>query len=294
MNAPKKIGFIGLGLMGSRIARRLLDHGFELVLHNRTRARAEALAGPNVEIVDTPAEVARQANIILSSLADDDAVRSTFLGPDGLLAHASSGTIVMEMSTVSPDTARRVNASGALMRIQVLDVAVSGSTVAAENGNLTLLIGGNERILPTVDSILRAIATQWFYMGPSGAGTQTKLVVNALLGVGMQAIAEATAFGLRMGLKRDRLLDVLSRTAVVAPAFKNKFSRISENDYSPQFPIRLMNKDFRLVLQKAAALEVSMPATAASYRVNREEFSHQAEEDFSAVMRQMEELSRRF
>jgi 3-hydroxyisobutyrate dehydrogenase len=292
MSAPTRIGLIGTGIMGSRFARRLVDHGFELILQNRTRARAQALAGPSVEIVDTPAEVGRKAKIILSSLANDDAVRSTFLGPAGVLAHASPGSIVLEMSTVSPDTSRRVNVSGLQRRIEVLDVAVSGSTVAAERGELTLLIGGDEGILPFVDSILRAIATQWFYMGPSGSGTQTKLVVNALLGIGMQAIAEAAAFGQKMGLRRDRLLDVLSRTAVVAPAFKTKLSRISANDFSPQFPLRLMNKDFRLVLEKASSLGVLMPATAASYGINQEESARENEEDFSAVVRRMEELSR--
>src|SRR5258707_9260470 len=109
MESEIKMGFIGTGLMGSRINQRLAEHGFHLLIQNRTRAKAEALAGPQIKVVDTPVEIARGANVIISSLTSDDAVRGTYLGCGGVLAHASAGTIVMEMSTVSPDTSRRVN-----------------------------------------------------------------------------------------------------------------------------------------------------------------------------------------
>jgi 3-hydroxyisobutyrate dehydrogenase-like beta-hydroxyacid dehydrogenase len=153
------------------------------------------------------------------------------------------------------------------------------------------LIGGNEQALPRITPLLESIAKQWFYMGPSGSGTATKLVVNSLLGVGMQAIAEAVVLGQRLGLPRSQLLDVLSRTAVVAPAFANKLLRIMQDDFTPQFSIRMMNKDFRLILERASCLGVLMPATTAAFQINQEEATKEQEEDFSAVIRRMEELS---
>ena len=139
--------------------------------------------------------------------------------------------------------------------------------------------------------IFQAIAKQWFYMGSSGSGTATKLVVNSLLGVGMQAIAEAVVLGERLDLSRTRLLDVLSHTAVVAPAFINKLSRIGQNNFSPQFSLQMMNKDFELILQKASSLGVAMPTTAAAYQINQQELTRKQDEDFSAVIRRVEELS---
>jgi len=291
MESEIKIGFIGTGLMGSRIIQRLAEHGFPLLIQNRTRAKAEALAGPQIKVVDTPVEVARGANVIISSLTSDDAVRGAYLGCGGVLAHATAGATVMEMSTVSPDTSRRINIAGFQRRVDVLDVAASGSTVVAERGELTLLVGGKEQVLPKITPILEVIAKQWFYMGPSGSGTAAKLVVNSLLGVGMQAIAEAVVLGQKMGLPRTQLLDVLSRTAVVAPAFVNKLSRIEQNDFSSQFSLRMMNKDFRLILEKASCTGVLMPATTAAYHINQEELTQEREEDFSAVVRRMEELA---
>ncbi len=136
--------------------------------------------------------------------------------------------------------------------VSVLDVPISGSTPAAEQGTLTLFGGGDEKIFHNAEPIFRAVAQQYFYLGPCGSGTTMKLVVNTLLGVGMQAIAEAVALGQKAGLNRDRLFEVLSHTAVIAPAHAGKLAKAARNDYTPQFAIRLMNKDFRLILETAA------------------------------------------
>jgi 3-hydroxyisobutyrate dehydrogenase len=132
------------------------------------------------------------------------------------------------------------------------------------------------------------IAKKYFYLGPSGSGATMKLVVNSLLGIGMQAIAEALVLGERAGLDRNRLLDVLSETAVVAPAHVGKLKRAMKGDYSPQFPLRLMNKDFGLILNLAAAVGAQMPATRAAYEVNAMQSEQGREQDFSAVILQME------
>jgi 3-hydroxyisobutyrate dehydrogenase-like beta-hydroxyacid dehydrogenase len=143
-----------------------------------------------------------------------------------------------------------------------------------------------------VEPIFEKIAKQYFHLGPAGSGTATKLVVNALLGVGMQAIAEACALGESQGLDREQLLTVLSKTAVVAPAHVGKLLRAVRNDYSPQFPLRLMNKDFRLILETASDLNLELPATEAAFQVNSEALALGPDQDLSIVIQEMESRAR--
>jgi 3-hydroxyisobutyrate dehydrogenase len=288
-----KLGFIGLGNMGSRIAQRLLDHGYQLEVYDRDPAKVEAAAAHGATSPKNVLELARAADVVLSCLTNDEAVRTVYSGLGGVLAGARPGTIVLEMSTISPDSSRELHKQGAREGVEVLDVAISGSTPAAEQGILTLLVGGDRQIFDAADPIFQAIAKRYFLLGGPGSGTAMKLVVNTLLGVGMQAIAEAVVLGERAGLDRERLLDVLSQTAVVAPAHVGKLARVAIGNYSPQFPLRLMNKDFELILKAAAKAQVSMPATEAAFYVNSEELAGdgQDEKDFSAVLRRMEEVA---
>ena len=167
-------------------------------------------------------------------------------------------------------------------------MAVSGSTPVAEAGTLTLLGGGNRQDFDAAEAIFAAIAKQWFYMGPSGSGVAMKLVVNALLGIGMQAVAEAVALGAALGLPRDLLFDTLAKTAVVSPVQAAKLASTKQNLYKPQFPILLMHKDFGLALGAATRAGLSLPAVEAAAAVNAAETARDVEEDFSAVVRRME------
>jgi len=286
-----KLGFIGLGNMGSRIAQRLLDHCYELTVFDRDNTKAEALVLNGAVLANNVVELARSADVILSCLTNDETVQSVYTGPDGALAGARPGTVVLEMSTISPETSRELHNQAAKLGIDVMDVAISGSTPAAEQGTLTLLAGGKAELFQAAQPIFAAIARQYFHLGPPGAGTTMKLVVNTLLGVGMQAIAEAVVLGESAGLNRKLLLEVLSHTAVVAPAHVGKLARIERNDYRPQFPLRLMNKDFQLILKTAARENVPMPATEASFRVSADQLVLGEEQDFSAVLHRLEEVA---
>ena len=286
-----KLGFIGLGNMGSRIAQRLLDHGYQLCVYDRDLTKVEAIAQRGAAVAENILQLARTVDVVLSCLTNDDAVRSVYSEPAGVLAGARSKTVVLEMSTISPESSRELHRLGARGGIEVLDVAISGSTPAAEQGILTLLVGGNEEVFRAAKPIFHAIAKQYFLLGGSGSGTAMKLVVNTLLGVGMQAIAEAVVLGEKAGIDRERLLTVLSKTAVIAPAHVGKLAKAAVNDYAQQFPLRLMNKDFQLILEAAAQENVAMPATEAAFYVNSEELARNAEEDFSAVLRRMEEVA---
>jgi 3-hydroxyisobutyrate dehydrogenase-like beta-hydroxyacid dehydrogenase len=286
-----KLGFIGLGNMGSRIAQRLLDHGYLLEVYDRDPAKAEAIAANAVVVAKDTFELARTADVILSCLTNDEAVRSVYLEPSGVLAGARPGTTVLEMSTIAPEGSRELHRLCAQRGIEMLDVAISGSTPAAEQGLLTLLVGGSQDLFRAAEPIFQSVAKQYFLLGGPGSGTTMKLVVNTLLGLGMQAIAEAVVLGEKAGLDRKRLLEVLSKTAVVAPAHVGKLPKIAINDYSPQFPLRMMNKDFDLILNAAAKAHVRMPATEAAFYVSSEELAGENEEDFSAVLRRMEEAA---
>src|SRR3984957_13199829 len=286
-----KLGFIGLGNMGSRIAQSPLADGYQVFVYDRDIAKANGIAARGGIVAKNILELAHSVDVILSCLTNDDAVQNVFAGPAGLFVEARPGTIVFEMSTISPESSRELHRLGAKRGIEVLDVAISGSTPAAEQGILTLLAGGSQDVFLAAEPIFQAIAKQHFLLGGPGSGTAMKLVVNALLGIGMQAIAEAVVLGEKTGLDRQRLLEVLSKTAVIAPAHLGKLARVAINDYTPQFPLRLMNKDFQLILKEAAETHIPMPVTEAAFRVNSEELAQHNEDDFSAVLRRMEEVA---
>jgi 3-hydroxyisobutyrate dehydrogenase len=289
VTSHSRLGFIGLGYLGSRIARRLVAAGFPMVVYDRDREKTKELVALGAAVAPNPETLAEEADVVLSCLPSDAAVKAVYLGAGKLLESARPGTRIVELSTIAPETSRQVHDAAAKLDVEMLDVAVSGSTPAAEAGTLTLFGGGERKVFEAVQPIFAPIAKQWFYMGPSGAGVAMKLVVNTLLGLGMQSIAEAVALGSGLGLPRELLLDALAKTAVVAPAHVGKLATAKRNDYAPQFPIRLMRKDFELVLTAAAQCGLSMPATEAAAEVNSEEASTGGEEDFSAVVRRMEE-----
>jgi len=283
-----RLGFIGIGYMGRPIARRLLESGFKLTAYDREHGRAEELVQYGGTVAQSVAELSSSCNVVLSCLPSDEAVLDTYKAPDGVFAHAHRGSVVIDMSTVHPATSKELSSLGSQRGLEILDVTISGSTPTAENGLLTLFGGGSKERFDTAESIFRVIAKKYFYLGPNGSGATMKLVVNTLLGIGMQAIAEAVALGEKAGLDRNRVLDVLSQTAVVAPAHVGKLERAMKSDYSPQFPIRLMNKDFGLILELAATVGARMPAAGASFEINARQSDEGAEQDFSAVILQME------
>jgi 3-hydroxyisobutyrate dehydrogenase-like beta-hydroxyacid dehydrogenase len=232
--------------------------------------------------------LASGVDVILSSLADDFAVDAVYLRTGNVLRSARPGTRIIELSTISPESSVEFHRAARKLALSPLDVAISGSTPSAEAGTLTLFGGGDREVFESAEIIFAAIAKQWFYMGQGGSGVAMKLVVNTLLGVGMQAIAEALALGLSLDLPRDLLFDTLAKTAVVGPAYVGKLAAAKRDDYAPQFPVRLMHKDFGLVLTAAAQAGLSMPATEAAAVINSAEAASAGEEDFSAVIRRME------
>jgi len=278
-----QVGFIGLGLMGSRLARRLHSSGWHLQAWNRSSQPANELNKAGIAIAPSAASLVAASDVILSSLANDEAVRSVYLDEGGVFAAARPGTIILEISTISPELSRSLHKEARASGVHFLDVAISGSTPAVDAGTITLLAGGEKETFEKCVPIFESIARQWFLIGPGSSGVQMKLVVNLLLGVDMQAIAEAVSLGEHLQIDRDVLLDVLSRTAVIAPAMAGKFRKIKDGDYSPEFPLRLMSKDMNLVMDAARKSGADLPAASAAQSVLASNVFKNGDLDLSAI-----------
>jgi len=278
-----QIGFIGLGLMGSRLARRLYSSGWHLQAWNRSSQPANELNKVGIAIAPSVASLVAGSDVVVSSLANDDAVRSVYLDQGGVLCEAKPGTVILEMSTISPDLSRRLHWEAHTRGVNLLDVAISGSTPAVDAGTITLLSGGDKETFEQCVPMFESIARQWFLIGPGSSGVQMKLVVNLLLGIDMQAIAEAVSLGEHLQIDRNILLDVLSKTAVIAPAMAGKFRKIKDGDYSPEFPLRLMSKDMNLVMDAARNSGADLPAASAAQTVLASNVLKNGDLDLSAI-----------
>jgi len=278
-----RIGFIGLGLMGSRLTRRLHSSGWNVEAWNRSPEPAKALGRDGVLISPSIAKLVADSDVILSSLANDVAVHSVYFDSGGVFPSVEPGTIILEMSTISPELSRLLHQEASIRGVDLLDVAVSGSTPAVEAGTITLLAGGDQNTFKKCTSIYESIAKQWFLIGPGSSGIRMKLVVNLLLGLDMLAIAEAVSLGEHLRIDRNVLLDVLSKTTVIPPAFGGKIQKIKNNDYSPEFPLRLMSKDMDLVMEAAKTSGADLPAARVAQSVLASHLSSKGDLDLSAM-----------
>jgi 3-hydroxyisobutyrate dehydrogenase-like beta-hydroxyacid dehydrogenase len=287
------LGFIGLGYMGSRMATRLLQAGYAIGVYNRTAEKARPLADLGARVYSAPAHLAREADVVFSMLTDDAAVEEVMIGPEGVLAGAHHDLTIVDLSSVYPETSRRIASAATLRNVPMLDAPVSGSTPQAAEGSLVMFVGGEQSVYERCRPVLDVLAGDVVYVGPNGAGTTMKLVVNALLGVGMQALAEALALGQHAGLDKEVLIDVLERTSVLAPGYKHKLQNVRTDSYPVEFALGLMWKDFGNVLRLAQERSVPMPVTAVAQQICAIEETKHRDEDFSAVIRIMQDLSSR-
>jgi len=281
--ADVRIGFVGLGLMGSHLTRRLHASGWRIQAWNRSPKPAAEIGKQGIAIAPSIADLVSHSDLILSSLANDAAVRSVYLEKGGVLSLAVPGTVILEMSTISPELSHELHQEARTRGVSLLDVAISGSTPAVDAGIITLLAGGDKNTFEQCVPIFESIAKQWFLIGPGSSGVQMKLVVNLLLGLDMEAIAEAVSLGEHLHIDRNILLDVLSKTAVVPPAFVGKFRKIKESDYSPEFPLRLASKDLDLVMVAAKASGADLPAAAIAQSVFASNVAASGDLDLSAI-----------
>jgi 3-hydroxyisobutyrate dehydrogenase len=283
------IGFIGMGHMGSHMAPRLISAGYHLTVYDRTREKAQAIAGATV--AETPEEAAAHSDMVISIVTNDPALEEVMFGPNGVLAGIHAGSIIIDMSTVSPHTSRRLFQAAKEKGVAMIDAAVSGSVPQVEQGSLVIFVGGEQETYQQCKPILDILGQSSFYMGPSGMGTTMKLVVNTLLGLGMQALAEAIALGEKSGIQKGVLLDVLGQTTVLTAGQKTKLANVKHEQYPTQFALSLQHKDLRLILNEADEVSVSMPATAVALQMYTAALAKGMDEDFSIMIKFMEQLA---
>ena len=277
-----RIGFIGLGLMGSPLTRRLHSSGWNVQAWNRSPDPTKSLARDGVAISSSVANLVAHSDVIISSWP----MMRPFtpcISTTAVSSPRQPGTIILEMSTISPELSRLLHKKASDQGVDLLDLAISGSTRAVEAGTITLLAGGDQNTFERCTPIYESIAKQWFLIGPGSSGILMKLVVNLLLGIDMQAIAEAVSLGEHLRIDRNVLLDVLSRTTVVPPAFERKFQKIRNNDYSPEFPLRLMSKDMDLVMEAAKTSGADLPAARVAQSTLAANLSSNGDQDLSAI-----------
>jgi 3-hydroxyisobutyrate dehydrogenase-like beta-hydroxyacid dehydrogenase len=270
---------LGLGAMGSRIARRLLDAGYQVVAWNRTSARAEELAG--AVVAASPADAARRAAVVLTIVADPAALQAVTEGADGIAAGVDETTTMIEMSTVGPAAISRLAA--ALPEGRLLDAPVLGSLAEAEAGTLRIFVGGPAELVEAWTPLLSALGSP-LHVGPLGAGAAAKLVANTTLFGTLGVLGEALALADGLGLSRDVAFEVLAGTPVAAQAERRRQS-VETGEYPQRFSLSLARKDAELIAEAAATAGVDLRLAAAARSWIREaEEAGLGEEDYSAVL----------
>jgi 3-hydroxyisobutyrate dehydrogenase-like beta-hydroxyacid dehydrogenase len=279
-----KIGFIGLGIMGSRMAANLQKHGNSLVVFNRTRAKAEPLLGPCGAFSDSPAKLAEEVEVLFTMLAHPDAVEQAALGADGFLNHLRQDALWVDCSSVNPSFSKKMAAEAARREVHFVDAPVTGSAPAAAEAKLIFWVGADPADLERIRPFLLCMGNKIVHTGGHGMGTSMKMVINLLLGTGMAAFAEAMALGEGLGLSSKMLFDSLLGTPAVAPFLAAKQDKIDNRNYEVEFPLRWMQKDMHLATVSAYEASVAMPlsnVTKEMYRLAMRD-GH-ATEDFSAI-----------
>ncbi len=286
----RKIGFLGLGLMGRPMSLNLLKAGHSVTVWNRTAARASELVAAGAALAKTPREAAAASDILFSIVSDPPALEEILWGhegkDDGALAGLRPGSIYVDSSTISPVLARKIAAVCGERNVRFLDAPVTGGDWGAREGNLVFMIGGDAETLRAVEPVLGVMGKKWFHLGPNGAGQTIKLAMNAILALQVGVMAEALAIVKKAGLGEAQLIEVMQASMARSGVLDVKAPLMAKGEYKPSFPLRLMHKDLGLLLDLGNQLGVALPTTAAA----REVYSYvkgEAKEDldYSAVMR---------
>src|SRR4051812_30845279 len=264
--AKQRIAFIGLGNMGLGMACRLAEEGYELAVYNRTKEKGKDAQNLGARLADSPADAAKDAEVVMLSLADQHVVDSLLFGDDGAMSTLAEGGLVVDMSTVPPnyasELAERVGKDG----YRALDACVFGAPMHARSGELRVMVGGPEADVESIREILDTIGKEVTHLGGNGMGATMKLVLNMLMGIQMPALAEAVVFGGQAGIPRDKILQLIAGTGYSSPVMTFRCPMIGKRKFQrAMFKLGLMRKDMMLVLEKSQELSVPMPVTESAY-----------------------------
>ncbi len=259
------IGFIGLGIMGQPMSRHLLEAGFSLTVYNRTVSKAQALAAMGAKLAKSPAVVAAGSEIIITMLPDTPDVEAVLFGKDGVYEGLSAGSIVVDMSTISPEATVQFATRLRAKQCEMLDAPVSGGESGAVAGTLTIMVGGNEQAFQKCLPLFQAMGKNVVHLGASGSGQRTKLVNQVICALNILAMSEGLHLAERIGLDTEKVLQVVSSGAAGSWMLSNLAPRILQNDFQPGFMIKLQQKDLRLAMELIKTLGEDFPGTALTH-----------------------------
>lgn len=287
---PKpRIGFAGLGLMGRGMARNYLVKGFPLTVWNRTRAAAEPLARDGAAIAGTPHDLAAGADVIVTCLANPEAVSAAALGPDGLLAGARSGTRWIEASTIGSIASLRLAAAAAERGVDYLEAPVTGSKNGARDGTLVVMTGGPHALSEACAPVISAWASKIIHVGPVGSAAVMKLIGNTILSFMLEGLAEGAVLGARAGVPLEKILEVLQASGFASPYWAFKGGAMARRDFETHFSLDLMHKDQALALNEGAARRVPLPGLAMIHQMTTLARAHGwGAEDIAAQLKALE------
>ncbi|HTC48350.1 MAG TPA: NAD(P)-dependent oxidoreductase [Candidatus Aquilonibacter sp.] len=283
MSKPN-VAILGLGIMGSGMARRLLSAKFPLAVYNRDRSKCIPFAAKGAFVAESPREAASCSQIILSMVADDAASRQVWLGPKGALAGVSPSSVLIESSTLSLDWIKELETAAAQLGCEFLDAPVTGSKPQAESGELLFLVGGSADALDAARPVFSVLGRDAVHLGPSGSGALMKLVNNFLCGVQAASFAEAVSLIDAGGLDRDKAVSILTAGAPASGIVKRVADRIATHDFTPNFALRWMAKDLAYAVGSASARGIPLRTAAAALSIFQDAIADgYGDEDFSAV-----------
>jgi 3-hydroxyisobutyrate dehydrogenase-like beta-hydroxyacid dehydrogenase len=256
------LGYVGLGVMGGRMAARLLSRGHRVTGYNRTRSKAEALVGDGLRVADTPRDVAADADVTFVMVANSAALRAVADGPNGLLSGLDKGKILVDMSTVSPAVSRELAARAREAGAQMVDAPVSGSVLTLEQGKLSIMVGGDRPTFDRVKPLLEDIGPRVTYVGANGLAVSMKIATNISVAVQMLAFAEGVLLAEKSGIPRETAVEVLTHSAVASPMLQYRGPFVLQMPDEAWFDTAMMQKDVQLALDMGRDLCVPLPATS--------------------------------
>jgi 3-hydroxyisobutyrate dehydrogenase-like beta-hydroxyacid dehydrogenase len=257
-----EVGYVGLGVMGSAIVRRLLAAPHDVTVWNRTREKAEPLLEAGARWAASPREVAEQSEVVFTMVTNTAAVRAVTEGPDGIIAGLSPGKVYVDMSTASPANTRELAALVAESDAQMLDAPVSGTSITVDQGKASIMVGGDEDAFERVKPILEAIGPKVFHLGPSGSAVTIKIAINLSLAVQMTAFSEGVLLAEKSGIPRERAVEVMLASVIASPMVAYRGPLVLGHPEEVWFDCHMMQKDLNLALELGRELKVPLPTTA--------------------------------
>lgn len=263
---PKTVGFIGLGVMGASMASHVLGGGYELIVYNRTKGKADLLLARGAKWAETPAEVAAKSDVVVTIVGYPKDVEEVYLGPSGILA-AKKGGYVVDMTTSSPILAKQIYKEAKAKGISALDAPVSGGDIGARNGQLVIMAGGDRQAFDELQALFGLMGRTVRYFGEAGAGQYTKMVNQIAIASGMVGVAEAIAFAKKAGLNATDVIETISEGAAASWSLSNLGPRMVRGDTAPGFFIKHIIKDLKIALECAEEMHIEMPGLTLAKRL---------------------------